>query len=96
MDLDKNVNPGSGSRVITLRLDGGGEGVAVEVLGEGLCRVPCCQFKGWFFIQTTFCGILESLETSALRPIAPDEWTCMTWPLPSLSQLIGPEIPTQR
>lgn len=46
MDLDKNVNQGSGSRVITLRLDGGGEGVAVEVLGEGLCRVPCCQFKG--------------------------------------------------
>ena len=35
VDLDKNVNQGSGSQVITLRLDGGGEGAAVKVLGGG-------------------------------------------------------------
>ena len=39
MDLDKNVNQGSGSRVITLRLDGGGEGVAVGTWRASQCGI---------------------------------------------------------
>ena len=45
MDLDKNVNQGSGSQVITLRLDGGGWG-AVKVLGGGALQGKMLSVRG--------------------------------------------------
>lgn len=90
VDLDKNVNQASGSQVITLRLDGGRE-AAEEGGGGGTLQGTMLSVQGLvqlipgFLYSLHFCGIQEPLGIWALRPIAPDEWTCTVGPysLPS-------------